>query len=1555
MDLEVLGDWNNLKGSVYHLVYAIHQLLIREGIEVRFYEGNDLLARPAPPVDPSETQESSLVNMLNREPDLDAWIQLKSTEENWTISGLIGDNLLVNFVSNAVQSIYGGRAWCAKLVTPAIVSRESLKPYIDDAPLAEAHRSQLEGVIRKVRKAYLAQPDAIQGASDEDLIEIARTVLRQLAASTPVRLETLKAEVEREIAFRFPDPSVVHQIASTLLGAMLEQAGLGPANARPFDGPWLTEASGGRINRRTTYTDNPALACNEVAWRWVPDRWTSAACVPRNDLLDALDRFLADDAPGYPLFVLVGPPSSGKSWALTDWTTRVLARRTRIVVRRENLADPSFSLGRLVGSQIGAFRPEWSDQMWKDRLRAAAADSRGPLVVVIDDPIIHAGELAVVQEAVRRLVTECKAIGARLIMACAKPTWEMSGLAQVIGPEVFPGLPRTTPGQDYEHPSPPANPTSFELSDFAPVEVQDFLNRRLPPDPAEKIAQQLRSPDFSDLSNPYLLQLYVDQHRIALVDTGQVPPRVGIDALLDRRIDDAIADVAAEIGASAEEVSTALTGVVDALWSARPNGLRPRAVTNSLEDLWGEDTASRAMASLQRRGLLTRGVEVRLGEPAIAARLFAMRLLSRYPDLWQIPVDDLRPDVDASTVVALLRSVPSALPLAEFFLSLAPGWRSAIVSGLSQGDASDARTLALLDVLWRGDGPFLDIEAIEALGRLAARSEDAWARVEALYLGDRAADHLVGARALATTINFLPERVGSAIEVRVADAETLDRRRVRHRKRRERILRHALDPLAGVRTAEAAAVGQRLLDRFASLALWGDKVDDWEFARKVDEARGMIALANGMDALQAVSNNLSSDDSETRFRAAQALRPVVFDQPLLVSEPICDAIRNEHHRGVMNQLLWDAFRLVDVAPEAVMNAVEQSAAVDWSSEATAGQALSLLSKLVDAFPDRIHRLLPPQLDRLLPNVRALHREALSFAWWRVADRLAEARPSLIALAERDLDGIDEPFRVFSLRGSAIARLGLMSLGQAQSVELIERHYLYPGWGLQFLYLWTDDFVERHASALSAHLEADRLVELLVEAVQSEDQAQEDPLNRPLLNSSFRSANLCLEALVHLAATQTDPLPLLSRLPRKHQALHVAAGLLASGRREEPLVAFVREACAEHPMNAVTSGSDQRDRCLALLARIDAQEGRPVGFHSRPRSPFGGGEAAADFLAQLTKADPSAFLRLLEEAVEEPRDLPLLYRLDEAASSSAHALIARAYRRMFDAAPIEVDEARRLCGEMIAGVTDLPASRRSDEYLAMYEEIAHRLADGPARPLELPSELPGPIPASHRWAAHVLAQRPPTDESFDDWLHALVSDRLGWWETNEFRLSGDIVQLFGDMVYVFPAVRLALIAIGTGRRPDPAGTWMADRTATSDLLADLRFVLREDDVWANQRPTALQRLRDHTDGGSRDERGWRYRGHLALLLGHYDEAIQALSYSVSLPHSDYVIRANALYDLACAFARVGDEEHCQEALLASQSSKPIDRAWLLEDPDLESYRNCPWFVELSSPSTSEESR
>src|SRR5258708_577496 len=108
-DKEVLGDWNNLKGTRYHLVYALWLLLQERAQAVYFYQGNDLLAKPVPPRNIGGGRDEVVAaRATENEGDSDVWMQIKATRSPWTVSALLEENLLFNFICNAAVSESNG-------------------------------------------------------------------------------------------------------------------------------------------------------------------------------------------------------------------------------------------------------------------------------------------------------------------------------------------------------------------------------------------------------------------------------------------------------------------------------------------------------------------------------------------------------------------------------------------------------------------------------------------------------------------------------------------------------------------------------------------------------------------------------------------------------------------------------------------------------------------------------------------------------------------------------------------------------------------------------------------------------------------------------------------------------------------------------------------------------------------------------------------------------------------------------------------------------------------------------------------------------------------------------------------------------------------------------------------------------------------------------------------------------------------------------------------------------------------------------------------------------
>lgn len=160
------------------------------------------------------------------------WIELKATREPWTVSQLLEDNLLANFLCNAAVSEHAGRAWDVRLVTEAEVRGDEVRAFLAGPTRHSRHvaklRAALDTAYKRLREQGMLPPDGF------DLRATADKLLRRLATSEPAPFRALKAEVEAELALACPERAGRAKLASALVGAMILDAGAGPAAARAY-------------------------------------------------------------------------------------------------------------------------------------------------------------------------------------------------------------------------------------------------------------------------------------------------------------------------------------------------------------------------------------------------------------------------------------------------------------------------------------------------------------------------------------------------------------------------------------------------------------------------------------------------------------------------------------------------------------------------------------------------------------------------------------------------------------------------------------------------------------------------------------------------------------------------------------------------------------------------------------------------------------------------------------------------------------------------------------------------------------------------------------------------------------------------------------------------------------------------------------------------------------------------------------------------------------------------------------------------------------------------
>lgn len=1561
VDHEARGDWAGIKGTEYHLVYAIWFLLHNGDVQVAFYQGNDLLANPiSPPPPRTPADDEPLISFHSRGAHDDVWVQLKATATPWSVRSFLPkltqeDNLLKNFICNAFQSQQAGRQWRVELVTQGPVRRHEVEAFVANPVDPELNGRLIEIVDRAAQHIEQSLPEGTV-VDKSQLYQLALAVLRQLAQTQPKNLDTLKAEIITELTGRCYDKGLATNIAYALRGALLEDAAGGPGADRIYDITWLSEKANFPLNSTALFDRDPVAACNEAVNRVLPRGWEPQQHVPRLRLDGAFQQFLA--APET-LFVLVGASGRGKSWAAADCAVRLLAGRARLFVPGTTL-DHHRTLSGIVAEFVRPFTAvaDWSDEQLLRRLKAAAdAAGRGPLVVVIDDLLVPARDVDVFMRDLAALVAQCREQHIKLIVTCQQQTWELYRLGNLLpARELF----QFDEGFSFDAQAKrPHSTFSFLLSELTADELTDVVRRRLQGPRADRAALLLRTTPFTSLRNPYLLTQYLDQYGEHLGEQDKESAPVAVDELLDGRVEKVLRGAARVCKLTLDDLRPAFDALVRELWPARPNGLTYTQAVSSLRVYLGEQSRD-FIAALRQAGLVTAEGSINLAEPPVADRLFARHLAERL-NRHEVIIGELRPETDSGVVAALMRGVvTSPVDFAETLLSRDIRWRRAITEGLAQCTPDDYRVLAMVSVLMGSDPKhWIVSEAGEAMGQLAARGRRAWRQVVEMYFSERPVERHRGEYALAVAMEFLPLQVGAAIRLKLSRAAKVDDFFSKDRERRAQLLAGALEPLRLIKHKKAADVGRRLVERYEHLAGRSEHNLNYDYLEEVDRARGRVALNGNIGELDALIAELTSDDPRKRYRAAVALRGPAIERPELVKNALCAALRREEeYARTVNRLLLAAYPLITADPALLLETLRTSGLTRWNRPLqSTGQVLGLLGDLASKYPDDVFQLLPRRLDAYPPYARAFLSEMLSYAWWRCAEHVGAGAPHLTALAEVDLTDVPEECIPFAYRGAAIAQLGSICIGRESAAELSGEQIFYPYWDLRFAYINTRRFIERRAAYLLAHPGYERLQEYLLRCVVEEARVQAHPINKRLAQSQFRSAVLCLEMLAQCTGVSPNPLPIINALPHDWQALHLARLLLDEGHKGQGLIEFARREADERGRGTTSfQALHERELCLAQLALLEVDPHAGLVWH---RAALGAdplrttGRALG--LARLLDANPDETLSLLGEGVKDKDDVPTLYHLAVETRSWRVWLIARLYARMFDVTPIDVNEAKTWCEQVLIAVRDLPESTYRQEYETVYQTIYDWL-NGAVNPAPVPPSPESLIQQSHALAIAILARafEAVSQNEGSAWLEEMLSNRHGWIDSNHELRDGAFTFAFRPYRnYVFPAVRLAAVAVGARHGlSDPAARMLAERKLVKELLDEHNRAFDdpseaedEQGSFGRRMETAAAAFEQQLGRTPRDETLWRSYGGLLLRLDRLTDAEAALRTCLALPSSGEDTRGSALYDLACVQARTGREEECRAALEELDRLGAFDRRHAATDPDLTAVRDRVWFQAL----------
>jgi hypothetical protein len=1555
---EVLGDWSNLKGTRYHLTYAIWLLLRRHAKDVRFFAGNDLTASPISPPKSATGNEVVAAIISGAESNTDVWIQLKATREPWTVSAVLDENLLFNFICNAAASERNGRNWKVALVTEAEVRKNDLLDFVSNTATKPQLELKLREVVNRSEKHLLGNGFVLTRAKVE---QFALTILRVLADTEPLHFATLKAEIETELALAVPDRASVHRIASTLIGAMLDDAGQGPTG-RVYDSDWLNQEAETPILSDKIFDVDVISACDQSVASATEQLGASAfhaeKCTPRSGLWRSLNRFLSTQET---VFVLIGRSGSGKSWSVADWLRTVLAGRVRLYISGRELR-PDADIYDLAAQQLGRLTMrDWSSKAMMEKLKAAAdATDRGPLLFAIDDLRVTAGTAEHYQTALARLVHEARQLKAKLLITCQTEMWESFGLHRYLPRnELYAGqeVGASDTGTNTGHCR-----MSHVLGQFTPDEFEDAVEKRLPSDRLSMVLNQLRNPSYALLRSPYLLDLYLEQTVSQFTKPGQPLETVDIDKLLAAAIVQRVEKISCEFQTDATSINVAIEAMTDVLWERRRQETPTSFIVRTLDEAI-PDLGQQLLAALRRAGILAASSPVTWADDLTADHLYAVRFIGRFARKLT-ELENLDPELDSNVIEAIVRISKDGVDLANRLLENNERFRSAVAKGLASRSVVDSRAALMLCATVRPTDDYIANGAgCDALGTFAALSSRrpacriAWRHTMQLFLSGDPREAFRGACALRAAFVCIPQRVARIVRIKIVRELGITGRR---RREAGKAIRTSLIPVTMVTHRQAADFAVGLLEwvRPQIESLPDEEAE--EVIPVLNEIRGRAALVHGHQTIDILAKELSSDDRIIRLRAAEAIREVVFEEPGLVLQPICDQLAIEVDPDVSLRLLWASYPLLSIAPDRWLSSFSSNPISWWSHPVPAGPALAMLGLVAEHRPREVARLLPTDLNDLPIWVRACLRQVHALAWSQCASRNPESYVQLEEFTKARLGGVPRSFHVFVHRAAFVANLGIMIRDQVQPLSIGVRLMSHREGRMPYCYADVEEFVDRNAQKLASLPDANVLLQSLRDCVWAAHQTKINPVSyRSLSEAVFSCTRDALDNISTIACTMSDPLSEIRSLPRDWEAMRAGRRLLERGFHSQECIAFAVAACEEHVTGGTMNASHERGLCLAELARHTGTPSETIaatqslGNQSGIWLGFGESENVAIRIARVIDDNPEKMLSLIDLAISTPKQTPGLFWWSKLSRSWRAVAFSEVYRRMFSAKPIRRVEALRLVDSVLTVVRSLPQSAEREEYETVYSAIVSWLEGRPSRIMVEETYQSSYIRRSHVLTAELLNKAiayKQQEKAFD--CHSEFMDNRFWWQSFNLHIENDSLSFGGGeriyLIAILPALRLAGVALGWNiGLVDPAGAIMFERYTALEELSTLndRYFLRETD------PTRLSQKLDNVIHLCHryldNERLLRVRGNLELRLGKLEDARRSLADCIAHPLCANIIRSSALYDLACVEARCYQTDYCHKYLSECLELNGEYRHDIGQDSDFDSVKDLEWFKDFQN--------
>ena len=237
---EIQGDASNLKGTDYHLLYVLWLVIVDGNWEVAFFKGNDLHAARCHPASPVlDESHQSATRLVGKHADVDIWVQLKATQSNWSISALLDEHLLKNFIFNSLVSEREGRDWKIRLVTTSKINRDDIEIFSKNPGGNPNHEKKFDLKIGEIAKILVAENLEGIDVSVKGLRDRALKIFRQIAQLETVHREVLSAQISERVMQLVADSSVSRQIQQQAYGAILKDTMECEGEPRSYNREWL--------------------------------------------------------------------------------------------------------------------------------------------------------------------------------------------------------------------------------------------------------------------------------------------------------------------------------------------------------------------------------------------------------------------------------------------------------------------------------------------------------------------------------------------------------------------------------------------------------------------------------------------------------------------------------------------------------------------------------------------------------------------------------------------------------------------------------------------------------------------------------------------------------------------------------------------------------------------------------------------------------------------------------------------------------------------------------------------------------------------------------------------------------------------------------------------------------------------------------------------------------------------------------------------------------------------------------------------------------------------